>query len=82
MNRFDVQRHNIMQLSIADACQRYNNTQSRPYKLKLRTMLILAKGQLHNLAARARSNRLCAGHAALNVVRSDIKLIETTISRF
>lgn len=77
--RFDIQRHNIRQLTIAEAIQHYQTTRSANYKLKLRTHLKLADARLRGLIAKAKRSKLCMSNpttiAGLDTMRRDAALI-------
>lgn len=77
--RFDIQRHNIRQLTIADAIHHYQTTRSANYKLKLRTHLKLADARLRGLIAKAKRSKLCMSSpsavAGLDAMRRDAELI-------
>lgn len=77
--RFDIQRHNIRQLTIAEAIQHYQTTRSANYKLKLRTHLKLADARLRGLIAKAKRSKLCMSNpttiAGLDAMRRDAALI-------
>lgn len=77
--RFDLQRHNIRKLTLAEAVEHYRTTRSATYKLKLRVHLKLADARLRGLIAQGKRSRACqaspAAVAGMDAMRRDAALI-------
>lgn len=86
MSRFDLQRHNIRKLTLAEAVEHYKSTKSPQYKLKLRMHLKLADARLRGLIAQGKRSRAVAQSptalAGIDAMRRDAALIADTLRTF